>query len=377
MDVILIGNYKADNQYSMCVFEALMAEGYAKSKLEVRVFCPSSIFGKMGFANVSLVKWLAYIDKFIIFPLQLLVLRLKNYFLEKEIRYHICDHSNAFYLHFLPKAKTIISCHDVLAIRAGLGYTDTYCTPTKSGIILQRIILNALSGAKKLVAVSEFTLKQLESIDTKPYLNKNWISIHNSLSNNFQPMPKDQIQEVLEKNHLIKDKAIILHIGSDLERKNRKLLVKMIHQLQNDWDGILVFAGAALNADILDLIEYLRVTDRVVQINNPTDTEIIALYSCCHVMVFPSYSEGFGWPIIEAQACGAPVITSNKAPMMSEVGGEAALYANPDDASSFVNQFLKLNNKDFRDEVIRLGYENVKRFDFENTMNQYIEIIKK
>jgi glycosyltransferase involved in cell wall biosynthesis len=94
-------------------------------------------------------------------------------------------------------------------------------------------------------------------------------------------------------------------------------------------------------------------------------------------MVFPSYSEGFGWPIIEAQACGAPVITSNKAPMMSEVGGEAALYADPDNAFSFAEEFRKLKNEDFREEVIRLGYENAKRFDFEKTMGQYVELIAK
>ena len=93
-------------------------------------------------------------------------------------------------------------------------------------------------------------------------------------------------------------------------------------------------------------------------------------------MIFPSYSEGFGWPIIEAQACGAPVITSNKAPMMTEVGGNAALYADPNDTDSFVNQFQKLKNKEFRAEVIRLGFENAKRFNFDNTINQYINLIK-
>jgi glycosyltransferase involved in cell wall biosynthesis len=85
----------------------------------------------------------------------------------------------------------------------------------------------------------------------------------------------------------------------------------------------------------------------------------------------------FGWPIIEAQACGAPVITSNKAPMMAEVGGTAALYADPDDASAFANQFRKLYNKEFRKEVIGLGYENTKRFDFSQTMRQYVQLIEK
>jgi glycosyltransferase involved in cell wall biosynthesis len=375
--IILIGNYKADKQYSMQIFEELMLEGYLSSKVAVSAIRPSVIFGHLRFNKPSIIKWLAYVDKFILFPIHLLFNRSVNFISFKKVQYHICDHSNAFYLHFLPKNKTVISCHDVLAIRAGLGYTDTYCTATKSGEILQKIILSSLSGAKKLAAVSEFTLQQLTEIDTLPDLKKEWICIHNALSEKFVPMPDDEIKQTLLKFNLLKGKPFLLHLGSDLERKNRKLLVKMIYELQNDWDGVLVLAGAALNAKLIALIEQLKVSHRIIQINRPTDTEIIALYSSCEAMVFPSYSEGFGWPIIEAQACGAPVITSNKAPMMPEVGGEAALYADPDDASSFAEQFRKLKDKGFRKEVIRLGHENTKRFDFEKTMRQYVELIEK
>lgn len=374
-EIILIGNYKPDKQFSMQIFEGLMAEGYAKSKLQVRVIRPHKIFRNLGFNSPILQKWFGYIDKFLLFPFQLYFVRGLNFILAKEVGYHICDHSNAVYLYFLPKTKTVITCHDVLAIRAGLGFTDTYCSATKSGELLQRIILKALSRAKKLAAVSEFTLSQLTEIDTLPHLNKKWICIHNAISKKFQTMALNQAQEILRKFQFQNDKAILLHVGSDLERKNRKLLIQLIDELQDDWDGLLVLAGEPLNSELLQLIQKLKVSDRIVQLHRPTDREIIALYSVCQAMVFPSFSEGFGWPIIEAQACGTPVITSNKAPMMHEVGGKAALYANPDEVMSFADQFRKLNNEGFRKEVIRVGYENTKRFDFENTMRQYIELI--
>ncbi len=374
--IILIGNYQPDKQYSMQIFEALMLEGYLKSGLNVNAIRPKEVFRKFNFNKSILAKWFAYVDKFIIFPIYLLALRIKNGLFRLDAFYHICDHSNAFYLHFLPQNKTIITCHDVLAIRAGLGYTDTYCSATKSGQTLQKIILNALSGAKKMAAVSQFTLNQLTAIDTKPNRDKNWVCIHNALADKFVPMAKDKTQGVLANFKPIYNKAFILHIGSDLERKNRKLLVKMIYELQNDWDGLLVLAGEPLSTELLTLIEKLKVSSRIFAINHPSDTEIIALYSVCQAMVFPSFSEGFGWPIIEAQACGAPVITSNKAPMMSEVGGKAALYADPDNASSFADQFKRFFNEDFRKEIIRLGFENTKRFDFKNTVSQYVALIK-
>ncbi len=374
--IVLIGNYKSDKQYSMQIFEELMAEGYKKSKFHVSVIRPNEVLINFAFNKIILMKWLGYTDKFILFPIKLLIIQVSNFILRKRVSYHICDHSNAIYLYFLPKNKTLITCHDVLAIRAGLGFSDTYCSTTKSGVFLQKIILKALSGANKLAAVSEFTLNQLKQIDRKPNISKNWICIHNALSEKFAPLEEVEIQKLLNKFKLLKDKDLILHVGSDLERKNRKLLIYMIYELQKDWDGLVIFAGEKLNSELLELIQKLNISNRIVQINNPSDREIIALYSHCQAMIFPSYSEGFGWPIIEAQACGAPVITTCKAPMMSEVGGKAALYADPDSPTDFINQFLKLNNQLFRNEIISLGYQNSKRFDFDNTMRQYVELLK-
>lgn len=374
--IILIGNYAPDKQFSMQIFEVLMAQGYKKSNFRVTVIRPNEIFRKLGFSRTSLVKWLGYIDKFLVFPIKLLLIRVVNFIFLKKVRYHICDHSNAIYLYFLPKNSTIITCHDVLAIRAGLGYSDTYCYATKSGMFLQKIILNALSSAPKLAAVSKFTLKQLEAIDTKPNGVKKWVCIHNALSQKFVPLTRIITHSILTKFTEIKNKSFILHVGSDLERKNRKLLIQMIFELQNKWDGILVLAGEKLNPELLDFIQNLNISNRIAILINPTNKEIVALYSECQALVFPSFSEGFGWPIIEAQACGAPVITSNIAPMMFEVGGNAALYADPKNASSFVEQFLKLQDQDFRNKIIKLGHKNVEKFDFDTTIANYVELLK-
>jgi len=376
LKIILIGNYKLNNQYSMQIFEALMAQGYTQSDIIVKIIRPTVFFGKAAFNNPKLIKWLAYIDKFAIFPLNLLFKRSMYCIFFQNVHYHICDHSNAFYLHFLPKNKTVITCHDVLAIKAGLGYTDTYCTATKSGQRLQKIILNALSGARKLASVSNYTLNQLTEIDTRPQLQKKWVCIHNVLSDKFLPLSTDETSKILYKFENIKNKAFLLHIGSNLERKNRNLLIQLIHEIKNEWAGVVVFAGAPLSKELRKLINILGVSDRIIEIQRPTNTEIIALYSSCQAMVFPSYTEGFGWPIIEAQACGAPVITSNKAPMMGEVGGLGALYADPNDPISFANQFRKIMDTSFREKVIQLGFENTKRFDFGRTIRQYINLIE-
>ena len=67
----------------------------------------------------------------------------------------------------------------------------------------------------------------------------------------------------------------------------------------------------------------------VIELINPSNQELRALYSCANLMLFPSLQKGFGWPIIEAQACGCPVVTSHRLPMM-EIGGDAATYIEPE-----------------------------------------------
>lgn len=84
LKIILIGNYRPDKQYSMQIFEELIAEGYIKANLSINIIRPREFFGKLSVNNSSLFKWLGYVDKFLIFPMQLLVLRLKILFFLKK-----------------------------------------------------------------------------------------------------------------------------------------------------------------------------------------------------------------------------------------------------------------------------------------------------
>ena len=90
--------------------------------------------------------------------------------------------------------------------------------------------------------------------------------------------------------------------------------------------------------------------------------------------MFPSFSEGFGWPPIEAQACGAPVIASNLAPM-PEVSGEAALFADPYSPQAFAEAFLTLKgNVSLKEDLIQKGIKNIERFHIDKMMRAYLEL---
>lgn len=86
----------------------------------------------------------------------------------------------------------------------------------------------------------------------------------------------------------------------------------------------------AMHAVVLEL----GLGDAVVALANPGDAEVDALYTGCAAMLFPSLQEGFGWPIIEAQSCGALVITSDRDPMREIAGANALLIAPADPAAA-------------------------------------------
>jgi len=109
---------------------------------------------------------------------------------------------------------------------------------------------------------------------------------------------------------------------------------------------------------------------------NVSDEELLDLYRRCDMVVFASLYEGFGLPIVEAQAVGRPVVTSNRC-SMPEVAGDAACLVDPESVESIREGVLKIiRDEAYREGLVRKGFENVKRFAPERIAAQYVEIYR-
>lgn len=354
-------------------FAQMLENGFRQAGFKTETWLPPVLLGRLT-ANTyaGLGKWLGYIDKWLLFPL---VLRWRTRRQRSgSYRYHVCDHSNAPYLQHLPAAYTGITCHDVLAIRGGLGYADAYVAASRLGRWLQTWILNCLSGAQRLAAVSHFTLEQLRELAPAPTARQEWRVIHNAFNAKFWPMPAESAWDLLRTTGLLPGPPFLLHVGSDLLRKNRVLLLEMVAALGNHWSGVICFAGDAVEPTLLARAEVLGLRQRIVSVERPTHDMLVALYSTCAAFVFPSFSEGFGWPVIEAQACGAPVIASDIAPM-PEVSGGAALHASPYDAPAFANAFMQLLDADRRYDLVQQGFANCQHFAPARMIEAYLNLL--
>jgi glycosyltransferase involved in cell wall biosynthesis len=375
MRVVLIGNYPKDRQESMERFARMLESGLNSAGHTTEIWRPTVFFGSFFKATSGGIgKWFGYVDKWVLFPL---VLRFKNAFRPKDTQYHICDHSNAFYLKHLPKQRTIITCHDVLAIRGARGHADAYCPASSFGKVMQEWILSNLISAKKIACVSHLTLNQLKELAAgKGKEASDWQVIHNGFNGDFSPVAAAEREALLKDTGLPADEPYILHIGSKLQRKNRKMLLDMVHILGDKYKGKICYAGNEIEEPLRAHAVKLGLQDRLVSVKKPPHATLKALYSGCYAFIFPSFSEGFGWPVIEAQACGAAVVASSIEPM-PEVSGGVALHADPHQPQAFAAEFLKLSDKTTKDAIINQGFVNVKRFSPDIMIKAYLSMYSK
>ena len=132
--------------------------------------------------------------------------------------------------------------------------------------------------------------------------------------------------------------------------------------------------GQPFTSEMRQLIEAYSLSQKVIELVQVSNEDLCALYSSATALLFPSLQEGFGWPIIEAQACGCPVFTSNRPPM-TEVGGEAALYINPNNPETAAKKIASILPRlaDFKEKSIL----NAQRFTTEKMLSSYSQVYRK
>jgi glycosyltransferase involved in cell wall biosynthesis len=368
--VLLIGNYLPDQQQSMLRFNEMMLQGLREIGVETELIRPPALLGRIRALGRSTAKWLGYFDKFILFRWQLW-----RRLAQRPALVHICDHSNAPYAGPARDFPLIITCHDMLAVRGGLG-EETDCPASWTGRILQRWILRGLRRADIIACDSRATGEDARRL-VAPMANKPQITVVEvGLNHPYSRLPDDVVDARLKDiGDLKPQQRLIVHVGSNLRRKNREGVLRIFAKCGAALDAQMVFVGEGLSESLRRQARDLGIVNRVVDLGTTTNEVLEALYNRAHALLYPSRFEGFGWPIIEAQACGCPVVCSSAGPM-SDIAGTGALLRDPNDEDSFVTDLLRLADPQERKYWSARALENAKRFSADRMISEYRELYR-
>jgi glycosyltransferase involved in cell wall biosynthesis len=191
--------------------------------------------------------------------------------------------------------------------------------------------------------------------------------------------PEGEIKKTmtdLKKDFGIRGKYI-LFVGTLQPRKNVVKLIEAFSKLKEKEIQLLIIGKKGWQYDeILSAPEKFGILDRVVFLHSVTDEDLPSFYSNAQMFVLPSLYEGFGLPVLEAMQYSCPVITSSTS-SLPEAGGDAALYVDPKDTADIAEKMQKLlDDTNLREELVKKGKEQVKKFSWENTAKETLRILE-
>lgn len=246
---------------------------------------------------------------------------------------------------FFPHKKVILNLHD-------LNYFESQLKGLKRFVYWFFWILLPVIFYKKIITGSDFSKNQICKFVPKLFFNK-IIVINNCVHSDFSNYPKKSKPKI----------PIILHIGVD----PNKNLLRVIEALEGLNVRLHVVGVVPLEAINLAKKHSIKMTHN----SKLSRSQIVQQYIDSDIVSFPSTAEGFGMPILEAQAIGRPVLTSSLSPMRDIAGREACLV-DPLSISSIRSGFIHLlANLDYYNSVVRAGFNNVSQYTALFTSMQY------
>jgi len=195
----------------------------------------------------------------------------------------------------------------------------------------------------------------------------------------FYPMPAAESRLVCQRFGI--EAEFLLFVGTVEPRKNLLTLVRAFEQIirSNSSKLQLVIAGEKgwLSGDLMDYLRDSHIGERVLFTGHLPDEDLRALYSSCRVFVYPSLYEGFGLPLLEAMACGAPVVTS-RIPSIVETVGDVARLISPTDVDDLARGITALlDDASEREHRSACGIMHAKNFSWERTASATWDVYQK
>ena len=254
--------------------------------------------------------------------------------------FHLVDHSYSQLVHALPHERTVITCHDLDTFRSVLEPKAE--RRSLAFRLMTRRILRGFQLAAQVTCPSRATYNEILKYGLVP--PDRLTVIANGVHPSCSPQPSCAVDSEVERllGRDDPNSPVILHVGSTIARKRIDVLLETFARVRARWQNArLVLVGGRLTGAQTELAGRLGISAAVISVPFLSHEMLAGVYRRAAVLLQPSSAEGFGLPVVEAMACGTPVVASEIA-VLREVGGVATTYCVVADIGAWTSSVISI-----------------------------------
>jgi len=381
MNIVLFSHPAFMRSQSMPRFASMLEQAYLARGHQVQVWSPQArVYTLIPCCRLS--KWAGYVDQYMLFPL----------WVHKQLKqqpadtlFVFCDQALGPWVPLVKGRPHVVHTHDLLALRSALG--DAPENPTSwSGRLYQRYIRHGFRQARHFISISSKSRDDLHHFgQVSPVTSE---VVYNGLNYPYAPLPAGEARQVLKQAGLpVPAEGLLLHVSGNQWYKNVPGIIRLYAHYARKQHGPLPLwlVGPYPDEKLQAALDEVPAQGEVLFFHGLDNRVLQAAYSLSRAFIFPSLAEGFGWPIIEALACGCPVITTGEPPM-NEVGGPVARYlprlrAEDDvqawakNGAAVLDELLSLDAAD-RADILAQGVAWARSFDTDAAIEGYLRVYR-
>jgi glycosyltransferase involved in cell wall biosynthesis len=293
--------------------------------------------------------------------------------LEGDI-FHIIDHSNAHVAYWLKQkgCKIVVTCHDLVQFVYPEILKDQARFPALS-MASWKYSVQGMEQADRVIAVSTNTARDVTSM--LPIAAEKVVVVPNGVEDKFYQLSADEALEIKRGYENSPGVFCLLNVGTNHQRKNIDNVLKSLVVLRDRGVPVKLWkVGSEFSSEQQKLIRSHGLEPMITFISTPDKITLLKLYNAADALLAPSLYEGFGLTILEAMACGTPVISANVS-SLPEVAGDAAILVDPLDVQAITDAVCSLQSDSMlRQSYIEKGLARTTQFSWKSSTEQVVQV---
>ena len=285
--------------------------------------------------------------------------------------FHIIDHTEGHIAYWLKKLgkPTVITCHDLVQYVYPEILREQSRFPALS-MASWRYSVRGMKLADRIVAVSDNTANDvIKMLDIAP---EKVTVVPNGVDSQFRVLSGDRLKSRRQQHSDSAEEICLLNVGSTHQRKNIQTILKVVEILRARGLSVRLWkVGDDFTPEQKIYIRDRHLEPQITWLGQPERETLIEFYNAADILLAPSLYEGFGLTVLEAMACGTPVIASNVSSLPEVVGDAGILVDDPLNAPEIARLVLHLWQKpDYRDTLVANGLKRVKQYTWLRTADK-------